>query len=108
MSEPAFEAKSEEELQSELEKCPAERVTEDYIQGRIAGRPQFIKATETLTICIINIDNGFTVTGESACVKPENYNQEIGENIAYKNAFAKLWGFFGFLLAENGSLKKAA
>ena len=97
---------NEAELNAELEKCPAERVTEDYIQGRIYGRPKFIRATDTLTICVLTVDNGFTVTGESACVKAENYNQEIGESIAYKNAFAKLWAFFGFLLAENGTLKK--
>lgn len=97
---------NEAELNAELEKSPAERVTEDYIQGRIYGRPAFIRATDTLTFCIITLDNGFTVTGEAACVKKENYNQQIGEDISYKNAFQKLWAFFGFLLAENGTLKK--
>lgn len=43
--------------------------------------------------------------GESACVNPANYDQEIGERIAYDNAFSKLWAFFGFVLAENGELK---
>lgn len=97
---------NEAELNAELEKCPAERVTEDYIQGRLAGRPKFIRTEGTLTICVLTVDNGFQVTGESACVKGPNFKQEIGEDIAYKNAFNKLYGFFGFLLAENGTLKK--
>lgn len=97
---------NEQELEAKLEQCPAERVTKEYIQSRIKGNPTFIRAADTLTICIITVDNGFTVTGESACVKAENYDQEVGETIAYNNAFAKLYGLFGFLLAETGTLKK--
>jgi hypothetical protein len=43
---------------------------------------------ETVTVCSIKLDNGYSVRGESACVNPENYNREIGEKIAYDNAFS--------------------
>jgi hypothetical protein len=46
------------------------------------------------------LDNGFQVTGESACVDPVNYRRDIGEQIAYQKAFDKCWMLFGFLLAE--------
>lgn len=87
------------QLEEALETRPAPRVTPDYIKSRIKGT-SFIKIGETLTHCSIFVDNGFLVTGESACVNPENYDKEIGERIAYDNAFNKLWPLFGFLLAE--------
>lgn len=52
----------------------------------------------TVTVCCITMKNGFTVTGESACVDPENFNAQIGKDIAYKNAENKLWAFLGYEL----------
>lgn len=96
-----------EKLDELLAASPAERVTPDYIKSRL-GVPIFTRFSETVTICHLCVDNGFSVRGESACVSPENYNQEIGEKIAYENAFRQLWPLFGFLLAEKNKLKKAA
>ena len=56
---------------------------------------------QTLTFCILTLENGFTVTGESACASPENFNAEIGQKIAYENAREKIWLLEGYLLKEN-------
>lgn len=53
-----------------------------------------------LTFCVIVLKNGFTVTGESACVSPENFNAEIGKEIAFKNAWDKIWALEGYLLKQ--------
>jgi len=53
-----------------------------------------------LTFCVLVLKNGFTVTGESACASPENFNQEIGEKIAYANAKQKVWALEGYLLKQ--------
>ena len=84
-----------------LEKTRAPRVTKEYMESKIV-KTTFTKLpfTTTVTMCNIDLNNGFSVRGESACVNPANYNQEIGEKIAYDNAFSKLWAFYGFLLAE--------
>jgi hypothetical protein len=55
----------------------------------------------TVTVCLIKLKNGFTVTGQSACVDPAEYNKEIGEQIAYKRAEDAIWSFLGFRLADN-------
>ena len=52
------------------------------------------------TICNIYLENGFTVRGESACVDISNFNKEIGEEIAFKNAKEKIWLLEGYLLQE--------
>ena len=55
----------------------------------------------TLTFCVLVLKNGFTVTGESACASPENFDPEIGKKIAYENARNKIWQLEGYLLKEN-------
>lgn len=98
---------SNEKLDELLAASPAERVTPDYMQSRIA-KTEFHRLGETVTVCSITLDNGYSVRGESACVNPENYNQQIGEKISFDNAFRQLWPLFGFLLAEKKKLKAAA
>ena len=58
------------------------------------------KLTDRLTVCILTLRNGFTVTGESTCVSPENYNEEIGNKIARENARDKIWVLEGYLLKQ--------
>lgn len=53
-----------------------------------------------LTFCVLVLKNGFTVTGESACASPENFDAELGRKIARQNAIAKLWPLMGYALKE--------
>jgi hypothetical protein len=53
-----------------------------------------------LTICVLVLRNGFTVTGESACVSPENFDAEIGRKVARVNAVQKIWPLEGYLLQQ--------
>ena len=58
------------------------------------------KPLQTITFCILTLENGFTVTGESACASPENFDAEIGRKIAFENAREKIWLLEGYLLKE--------
>ena len=51
-----------------------------------------------LTFCVLVLRNGFTVTGESACASPENFDAEIGRRIARENAVSKVWPLMGYEL----------
>lgn len=51
-----------------------------------------------LTFCVLVMKNGFTVTGESACASPENFDAELGKKIARTNAIAKVWPLMGYEL----------
>ncbi len=53
-----------------------------------------------LTFCVLVLRNGFTVTGESACASPENFDAEIGRKIARQNAIEKVWPLMGFRLRD--------
>ena len=91
---------NDKELEQAIADRPYEKVTKDGIEARISKTDYMVLPNSTVTVCNITLDNGFSVRGESACVDPRNFDMEIGRNIAYKDAFGKLWALEGYLLAE--------
>lgn len=59
-----------------------------------------IERIKLLTFCVLILRNGFTVTGESACASPENFDAEIGRKIARQNAVQKIWPLMGYALKQ--------
>jgi hypothetical protein len=89
----------------------AEIVAEAYMTGRHVieggnhvtwsqGWYEHGDAANELTICILVLRNGFTVTGESACASPENFDAEIGRKLARTKAVDKVWALLGFRLRD--------
>ena len=76
------------------------RVTQERVDSVIVGEDYHVFPGTTLTICVLKLKNGFTVTGESACVSPENFDAELGKNIAKANARDKIWALEGYALRE--------
>ena len=73
------------------------KITVEFLNSEIAD-VVYLRPVGTLTICDITTKDGFTFTGASECVDPTNFNQEIGEKIAYDKAFEKMWLPYGFWL----------
>lgn len=101
----------EQEIQSKGLTAP--RVTPASIDSVIVAETYFTAADGAtitgsdyhdslalLTFCVLTLKNGFTVTGESACASPENFNAEIGRKIARENAINKVWMLEGYLLKQ--------
>ena len=72
---------------------PGESLIPEYVTHE--GSPPYL-----LTFCVLVLRNGFTVTGESACASPENFDAELGRKIARANAVAKIWPLLGFSLKQ--------
>lgn len=114
--EPATEQQIEQEIQSKNLNAP--RLTPNHIDAVIVEEHYFTAedgATNSppemcnrgefphlaqLTFCVLVLKNGFTVTGESACASPENFDPEIGKKVARENARNKVWMLEGYLLKE--------
>ena len=92
----------------------APRVTKELFDENIAcvnfinagdaickSNPPDHESHHLLTICVIVLKNGFTVTGESACASPENYQKDIGERIALERAKEKIWPLMGYALRDH-------
>lgn len=78
----------------------AARITPALIDSKIVGAQYYVFPRTTFTVCALTLSNGFIVSGESACASPENFDAEIGRQIAFKNAREKIWALEGYLLKE--------
>ena len=96
----------------------APRITPDMVQANIVSEHYFTAAQGSdgasdpmdqpkvpsnsplhlLTFCVLVLQNGFTVTGESACASPENFDAEAGRIAARRNAENKIWPLMGYEL----------
>lgn len=77
----------------------------DGVDGYYRGGPEAqgvrnANSLSLLTFCVLVLENGFTVTGESACASPENFDAEVGRKIARANAVNKIWPLMGYALKE--------
>lgn len=105
---------TDQQLEQEIQAkgLTAPRVTPTDIEAEIVDEVYFTaadaighsevrcQALHLLTFCVLVLKNGFTVTGESACASPENFNAEIGRKIAREKAIDKLWPLLGFRLRD--------
>lgn len=68
------------------------------VRSDIASPEVLKQSLNLLTFCVLVLRNGFTVTGESACASPENFDAEVGRKIARQNAVQKIWPLMGYEL----------
>lgn len=82
-------------IADELSDAEADLVLDAYAKNQPVSGP-----LDLLTFCVLVLKNGFTVTGESACASPENFDAEIGRKIARENAVQKIWPLMGYELKQ--------
>ncbi|MGS3142200.1 Gp49 family protein [Aeromonas sanarellii] len=76
------------------------------VSGEVSSRDEqpyqfcYESSLDLLTFCVLVLKNGFTVTGESACASPENFDPEVGRKAARENAVNKIWALEGYLLKQ--------
>jgi len=93
---------SDEEIEEIIQEkdLTAPRVKLDRLEEVIKTVDFHVFPKSQLTVCCITLENGFNVTGESACASPMNFNKELGEKISYENAKNKIWQLEGYLLKQ--------
>jgi len=90
------EAAIESEIQAKGLNAP--RLNPDHIDAQIAAFAYYVFPGTTLTVCVLTLQNGFHVVGESAAASPANFDEAIGKKIAFDNARRKIWALEGYLL----------
>ena len=93
---------NEQDIEKEIQEkgLNAPRLTPELIDGAIKESRFHVFGDTCLTVCCLVLTNGFTVTGESACASPANFDIELGEKIAYQKACEKIWALEGYLLKQ--------
>lgn len=92
----------ESEIEIYLEETgkSAPRLTPDLIDSVIINADYHVFPDGPLTVCALTLKNGFIVTGESAAASPENFDPDLGKQIAFTKARDKIWLLEGYLLKE--------
>lgn len=111
----------EQEIQAKGLTAP--RITPAHIEANIVSEHYFTASEgvqgatkcditrgslDLLTFCVLVLRNGFTVTGESACASPENFDAKIGKKIARQNAVSKMWALMGYELKSKLAFNQGA
>ena len=76
------------------------KVTIQDIENELVKVEYHILPGTTTTICALTGKTGWATTGVSACADPANFNKEVGEEWAYKDALNKWWPVMGFRLKD--------
>lgn len=111
MSEPKYDAPgiTWDEARERASRAKFPRVTEESIKDKIAKADYLYHTASSggvLTICILEMSNGFMVHGVSAAADPRNHDPEQGKRYAFDNAFKQLWQLEGYLLREQLSVTR--
>ncbi len=65
------------EIENEMQEkgLTAPRITPDRIDEVVTRMDSHVFPDSQLTVVCLTLENGFTVTGESACASPENFRR---------------------------------
>lgn len=93
------QAECESHFTKYVEPEVAPTVTEDIIES-IMKNSKFVVDTvfDKCTVVTCKLPNGFIIVESSACVSPENYDEEVGVNICLDKIENKIWELEGYRL----------
>lgn len=78
----------------------APRLSPKDIDATISHVTYTVLPSGKVMVCEIILRNGYSVRGEAATVSKENFDEDIGKEISFKNAREKIWQLEGYLLQE--------
>lgn len=76
------------------------KVTIEHIEAKIVGESYLVLPDGRTTLCIVTMENGYTIQGLSACVDAANFDMQIGRRFAREDAVRQIWPLEGYLLAQ--------
>lgn len=76
------------------------KVTKDQIQMILDNSEYetFHRVFGKQCLVVAKLPNGFTIVGESACVDPDNYDEQIGFDLAVDRIKNRIWELEGYNL----------
>ena len=92
---------SADELEKYFTVCSAPKITDEEIEDTIRHtRFKTFTVFDKCTVVVAELPNGFIVTESSACVSPENYDEDVGYDICVKKIEDKIWELEGYRLQQ--------
>lgn len=76
------------------------KVTTDQVRSKIKSESYLVLPDGRSTLCVLILQNGFTVTAVSHCANAADFSMDIGRKIAFEDAFNKVWAFEAYVLQQ--------
>ena len=76
------------------------KVTIEQIKAKIKSESYLVLPDGRTTLCMLTLENGYTIKGLSACVDPAEFDLSYGRQYALQDAINQVWPLEGYLLAE--------
>lgn len=67
------------------------KVSKECVESNIVSEWYTVVPGGRMTLCVLTTECGFQVTGESSCVDPAEFNEDLGREYSKEMAFNKLW-----------------
>ncbi|MDJ0905409.1 MAG: Gp49 family protein [Woeseiaceae bacterium] len=75
-------------------------VTTEAVEAAITGAQFHHFPESTVTVCLLELANGFTIVGQSACVNPDNFDAALGRELAQEDAKQQVYRFLAFRMMD--------
>lgn len=75
-----------------------QKVTPEDLENMVEAEQYHRFNGTTVTVCCLELENGHTVVGQSACVRPEEFDEVKGREAARADAIKNLWPLEGYRL----------
>jgi hypothetical protein len=76
------------------------KVTIELIESKIADESYLVLPDGRSTLCILTLENGYTIKGMSACVDPSSFDLQLGRQFSREDAIRQIWVLEGYLMAQ--------
>lgn len=77
-------------------------LTKDDLKALVVKEYYHRIPDSTVTVCALTLKNGFVVVGDSACIDPRKFDEEIGRQVAFDDAIEKVWELEGYCMKSEG------
>jgi hypothetical protein len=67
-----------------------------------------MESLKVLSLCLLVMENGFTIIGKSAPASAANFNADLCRRLAYEDAIRQLWPLEGYALRDRLSAAPGA
>ena len=83
------------------------KITPEEIESKI-DKVDYHRVGETTTIvCSLTLKSGFVVIGKAACISHDIFDEQVGCELALKDAMSRLWELEAYRVKENAVMQKA-
>lgn len=96
-------SRDEQAIEAEIQakNLNAPRLNPVHIDAQILTEQFHVFPGTVTTVCLLTLQNGYSVVGKSAPASPGNFDADLGKKIARDDARNQIWALEGYRLRSH-------